>query len=168
MSWQYVGGTTGTGSGATSYTVSLAGTLTGGLASSPAPGDLVVVMHAFAHTASVAPTCSGNVTGAYTGVGTAIHANDTWDTEVRPFYAVMGSTPDSTLTVNRINNTTYGAATAGAVYRLSASRSTEVGVVLPNLVSGVVAAAGTAAPATVNPLRGVSPSISNTGRVTWP
>ena len=116
MAWVYVGSTTGAGTGS-SYSVSLSGTLTGGVASSPATNDLVVVMAAHGNTASSAPNVTGNNSGAYTGIGTAIHANDTWDTEARPFYKVMGGTPDTSLTITRTNTTTYGGATVVHVWR---------------------------------------------------
>jgi hypothetical protein len=80
MAWQYVGGTSGTGT-SNGYSVSLNGTLTGGLASSPSPGDIVVVSSGFGNTASSAPAVSGNISGAYTSLFTPIHQNDTWDTE---------------------------------------------------------------------------------------
>ncbi len=115
MAWEYVGSTSGVGT-ATGYSVSLTG-LTGGIASAPAAGDLVVVMSAFGNTASSAPNISGNSTGAYTGIGTAIHANDTWDTEAQPFYAVMGGTPDTSLSVTRTNNAAYGGSTVVHVWR---------------------------------------------------
>jgi hypothetical protein len=113
---QYVGGTTGTGTGA-SYSVSLNGALTGGLASSPAAGDLIVVYAGHGNTASSAPTCSGNTSGAYVAAHTAIHSNDTWDTEFCTFYQFAGATPDTTLTIGRTNTTTYGGATVVLVFR---------------------------------------------------
>lgn len=116
MAWQFVGSTSGAGT-SNGYTVSLNGTLTGGIASSPAEGDLVVVFSGFGNTASSAPAISGNSSGAYTGATTAQHVNDTWDTEFRSFYQVMGATPDTTLTVTRTTNTAYGGATVVHVWR---------------------------------------------------
>jgi hypothetical protein len=116
MTWQYVGGTSGAGT-STAYTVSLNGTLTGGMASSPAAGDLVVVFSGFGNTASSAPAISGNNSGAYNVATAAQHVNDTWDTEFRSFYRVMGATPDTTLTVTRTTNAAYGGATTVQVWR---------------------------------------------------
>ena len=116
MALQYVGGTSNAGTGA-SYTVSLNGTLTGGLSSSPAAGDIVVVFSGFGNTASVAPTCTGNNSGAYDSASNALYSNDTWDTNFRAFYKVQGSTPDTSLTIGRVNNTTYGGATTVHVWR---------------------------------------------------
>ena len=116
MAWQYVGGTSGAGT-SSGYTVSLSGTLTGGIASSPSAGDLVVVFSGFGNTASSAPAISGNSSGAYQAATAAQHVNDTWDTEFRSFYQVMGSTPDTTLTVTRTTNAAYGGATTVHVWR---------------------------------------------------
>lgn len=116
MALQYVGSTSGTGT-SNGYTVSLSGTLTGGIASSPAAGDIVVVASAFGNTASSAPNITGNNSGAYQTLGAAVHQNDTWDTEFRAFYQVMGSTPDTSLTVTRTTNTAYGGATVVHVWR---------------------------------------------------
>ena len=117
MAITYVGGTSGSGTGAT-YDVSLSGTLTGGSDSSPIEGDLIVVWTAFSqNTTSQAPTCSGDTFGAYNTAGAAIHANDTFDIEARMFYAVAGSTPDTTLTIGRRSNAAYGGAAVVQVWR---------------------------------------------------
>lgn len=134
MAIQYVGGTSNAGT-STGYTVSLSGTLTGGLASSPAAGDLVVVFSGFGNTASSAPVISGNNSGAYTGATTAQHVNDTWDTEFRSFYAIMGGTPDTSLTVTRTTNAAYGGATVVQVWR-------GVDTVTPFIGAGTNASAG--------------------------
>lgn len=116
MAWTFVGSTSGAGT-STGYTISLSGTLTGGSNSSPSAGDLVVVFSGFGNTASSAPAVSGNTSGAYQGATAAQHVNDAWDTEFRSFYQVMGSTPDTTLTVTRATNTAYGGATTVMVWR---------------------------------------------------
>jgi hypothetical protein len=116
MALIYVGGTTGGGTGA-SYTVSLSGTLVGGVDVSPSQGDIVIVAVGHGDTSSSAPTCSGNTMGAYTGAHAALYSNDTWDTNYRTFYMIQGATPDTTLTIGRANNTTYGGATAVHVWR---------------------------------------------------
>lgn len=115
MALEYVGGTSGAGT-SSGYTVSLTG-LTGGIASAPAEGDLVVVFSGFANTASSAPNVSGNNSGAYLAATAAQHVNDTWDTEFRSFYKVMGATPDTSLTITRATNTAYGGATTVQVWR---------------------------------------------------
>ena len=116
MALQFVGATNGIGTN-DDYYVSLSGSLAGGIASSPAAGDLVVVVSAFGNTTSSAPAVSGNVTGAYTGFNAPVHVNDIWDTEFGTFYAVMGGTPDTTLTITRATNAAYGGATVVMVFR---------------------------------------------------
>lgn len=125
MPLQFVGQTSGSGTAA-SYTVSLNGTLTGGIASSPSPGDLIVVWSAFGNTASSAPTVTGNNNGAYSSPHAALHVNDTWDTEFRTFYDVQGATVDTQLTVGRVNNAAYGGATVVQVWR-GADQTTPIG-----------------------------------------
>jgi hypothetical protein len=118
MALEYVGGVTGQGTGA-SYTISLNGTLTGGIASSPSPGDVVVVASGFGGTANgtASLTVSGNSTGAYTAAHAGLYSDDTWDTNFRVFYARQGATPDTQLTIERVSNTAYGGATAVHVWR---------------------------------------------------
>lgn len=98
-------------SGASSgYTVDLT-------AISMATGDIVVVASAFGSGSSSAPTVTGDNSGAYTGLGAAAYANDTWDTNFQMFYMVQGATLDTTLTVTRPNNASYGGATVVQVWR---------------------------------------------------
>jgi hypothetical protein len=115
MAIQFVGSTSGTGTAG--YSVSLSGTLTGGIASSPATGDIVIVVTAFGNTAAVAPTITGNVSGVYTYFNAAVHVNDTWDTEFVAGYAVMGGSVDTSLTITRTSNAAYGGGTVVFVYR---------------------------------------------------
>lgn len=129
MAWQYVGGTSGVGT-SNGYSVSLTG-LTGGIASAPAEGDLVVVFSGFGNTASSAPNITGNNSGAYNPATAAQHVNDTWDTEFRSFYEVMGSTPDTSLTVTRTTNTAYGGATVVHVWRGVDAASPFIGAATP-------------------------------------
>lgn len=129
MAWEYVGGTSGAGTGAT-YAVSLTG-LTGGIASAPAEGDLVVVLSGFGNTASSAPAISGNNSGAYLAATAAQHVNDTWDAEFRSFYRVAGATPDTSLTVTRVNNAAYGGGTVVQVWRGVDTASPFIGAATP-------------------------------------
>jgi hypothetical protein len=133
MAISYVGGISGGGTGS-SYTVSLDGTLTGGSSSSPSAGDVVVVWASHGSTSSSAPTVTGNNFGAYTGAGNAGYGNDNWDTNARMFYAGMGASVDTQLTIARQNNTTYGGTTLVMVFRgvdsatpLDATGTTAVG-----------------------------------------
>lgn len=130
MALVYVGGTSGSGT-SSGYTVSLNGTLTGGIASSPATGDLIVVFSAFGNTASSAPSVSGNNFGTYNAATAAQHVNDTWDTEFRSFYAYQSGTADTTLTVTRATNTAYGGATVVQVWRGADPTSHFIGAATP-------------------------------------
>ncbi len=106
--------------------LSLVGTASSGASSgytvdlttiSMATGDIVVVASAFGSGSSSAPTVTGDNSGAYTGLGAAAYANATWDTNYRMFYMVQGATLDTTLTVTRPNNASYGGATVVQVWR---------------------------------------------------
>jgi hypothetical protein len=117
MSIVLVGQTSGQGTGA-SYTVSLNGTLTGGIASSPSQGDIVIVTTAFGNANNnTAPTVSGNVSGTYSQIHAPFRSNDTWDTNYGAFYEIQGASVDTTLTITRISSTAYGGATAVQVWR---------------------------------------------------
>lgn len=117
MALQLVGYTSGSGTGA-SYTVSLNGTLTGGIASSPSAGDIVIVVTSFGNANnSTAPTVSGNSSGAYTDIHAPFRANDTWDTNYAAEYAIQGSSVDTTLTITRVSSTAYGGVTVVQVWR---------------------------------------------------
>ncbi len=115
MALQYVGGASATGTAA-SYTVSLTA-LTGGIGSAPIEGDIVVVCTAFGYTAASAPAVLGNNSGAYPNAFTALHVNDTWDTEFGVEYQVQGATPDTTLTISRVASTAYGGGAVAHVWR---------------------------------------------------
>lgn len=118
MAITYVGGTSGTGT-STGYTVSLSGTLTGGSDSSPSTGDIVLVTTGFgsAGNQTGSMSCSGDQTGTYSQAHTPSFQNDTWDTNHGFYYAIQGSTPDSTITIGRQTNTAYGGVTTIHVWR---------------------------------------------------
>lgn len=92
---EYVGGRTHAFPGTTSTTViSLNGTLTGGLATSPAEGDLVVVSYAI-HGGDLNMSI---VTTGYVEVAD-LWASDSLDTNLGVFYKAMGATPDTDVEV---------------------------------------------------------------------
>ena len=149
MAITYVGGTSGTGTGA-SYTVSLNGTLTGGSNSSPSAGDLILVFTGEANSASVTSTCSGNTSGSYSTIMAHQNSPDTHDANLDSFYKFAGATPDTTLTITRgNNNTTYGSATVVHVWR--GVNSTNPFNVTPTVASGTNGSA--ANPAAITPTR---------------
>lgn len=110
---QYVGGTTCTGTGST-YSCSLTA-LTGGIGSSAAADDLVIVVTGWASTANGDP---GVTTTGYTEINAVdYYSNDTRDANASFNYKKMGATPDTSVTVRGFNNAGNGGATAVHVWR---------------------------------------------------
>lgn len=108
---QYVGGKTADGA-VTSYTVSLTD-LTGGLASAPAAGDIVIVTHCLAGSSdfNMEVTTSGYVEVA------DIYSADTYATNLGVFYKVMGGTPDTDVTLTSSGTSTWGRCVSIHVWR---------------------------------------------------
>lgn len=118
MAISYVGGVSGTLTASTG-SVSLSGTLTGGSNSSPSAGDLVVVYFGGGGTTnfSASLACSGNNNGTYTAL-TGQYANDTFDTNVRAFYDIQGATVDTQINLSGLTySTAYGNAVSVMVFR---------------------------------------------------
>jgi hypothetical protein len=113
-SLRYVGGNSAVGTGAT-YTVSLTG-LSGGLSSTAAANDIVVVIFGYGANANITPTLTVQTTG-YTYVDVTQRANDTRDAVGRMAYKVMGSTPDTSVVTDGPNNAAYGGGAAVQVWR---------------------------------------------------
>ena len=111
MAIEFVGSTTGTGTGAT-YAVSLT-SLTGGVGSAPIEGDVVVVTTGWASTANGDP---GVTTSGYAEL-VDLYANDTRDANMAVAWKRMGSTPDTSVTVSGSNSTASGGATVVMVWR---------------------------------------------------
>lgn len=142
----FVGGTSGSGTGA-SFTVSLNGTLTGGSNSSPQAGDLILVFIGQSNTGTVTSTCSGNTSGAYPTIRAHQVAADTYDANLDSVYQFAGATPDTTLTIGRTNDTTYGCAAVVHVWR--GVHTTTPFNVTPTIASGTNGSA--ANPAAITP-----------------
>lgn len=115
MRLEYVGGNSAVGTGAT-VSVSLTA-LTGGLSSTAAEGDIVVVIWGWATNAVADPGTLTMSTSGYTYCFTDLYANDTREANMRMAYKVMGSTPDTTAVCNRVNNGAYGGGIAVQVWR---------------------------------------------------
>lgn len=94
MALTYVGGTTSSavGSTGTNLTVSLT-SLTGGVASAPAEGDIVIVSYA---TGSTSDRDLNVVTSGYTR-HCDLYSNDSYDTNLWVATKIMGSTPDTSV-----------------------------------------------------------------------
>lgn len=80
------------------YTFSLAGVLTGGIASSPQAGDFCVISYATANTADRSNRAIYNAIGAFTQLMTA-YVNDTNDTNITIAYKFLESPIDFNVTV---------------------------------------------------------------------
>lgn len=116
MALQYVGGATATKAGATSgnSTISLT-SLTGGISSSAAAGDIVIA--AFATGSSVVRTLSiTDGTNAYTLIGSALYSNLTTDTNLRVAYKVLTGA-DASVTFGPTGNAADAGAMAVHVWR---------------------------------------------------
>ncbi len=115
MAITYVGGTSGGRTGNTNATTtqSLTG-LTGGAASAPAEGDLVIVCCAVGSQGrNPAQAISG-----YTTLGTQLNATAvTYDTSMQVSWKFMTSTPDTSITIPAQGNIADGQAWAVQVFR---------------------------------------------------
>jgi hypothetical protein len=180
MAIQYVGHGTAVTDGNTDTVVSLTA-LTGGLASSPSEGDLVVVY--------VGKTLQSDAdmsldTAGYTEVAD-LYANDTRDANLGVYYKFMGSTPDT-----EVRFSSVGAAAENMhvrVFRgvdqttpMDVTRTTATGLnssdVNPPSITPVTAGAwivvgGAGAEvndSSVTPPTGVSDALNTTNNATWP
>ena len=97
---EFVGAATGgrTGSSSTSLTVSLTA-LTGGIAASPADGDIVVVLAVTGTKANRTLSIKDPATVDYTLIGSELYSDDFVDTNLRLAYKFMGATPDASVVI---------------------------------------------------------------------
>ena len=87
--------------------------LTGGSSAAPSAGDIVVVTSGFSGFGNGNP---GVVTAGYTEIAD-LYANDVLDANLSVAYKIMGSTPDTSITVQSTNDTDYGSAASIQVWR---------------------------------------------------
>lgn len=111
MAIQFVGLATGTATGGTSYSVTVS-TLTGGIASSMSPGDLVIVATAIGSNANEDP----GVTSPTAIELADLYANDNNDANLSLSYFFAGGTPPTSITVNN-GGAGMGGATVVMVFR---------------------------------------------------
>jgi hypothetical protein len=100
-------------------TLSLSGTLTGGIASSPAAGDLVIA-HVFGPSATTDRELRATGDGTWTDYteGTELFANDGRDTNFTYAYKFMGETPDTEIEADSFNAAgNYGSILGATVWR---------------------------------------------------
>lgn len=116
MAISYVGGkgagTAGTGGGSITLTTGL----TGGSGGAPIEGDLVVVTVSVG-TAARAPTTAISTPTGYTPLTAQRTTATTYDTNVQTCYKVMGSTPDTAVTIPPSGNNADGIAYTIQVFR---------------------------------------------------
>lgn len=110
MAIQYVGGQT-----FFAQTGSVTFNLTGGIASTPATDDLVLISYAEASSGDVS-LASAITTSGYTQVA-ELFANDSNDANLAVFYKVMGATPNTTVSAKTAASSQNGAACVVHVFR---------------------------------------------------
>ena len=124
MALLYVGGSSGGGTGST-YSVSLT-SLTGGAASAPIAGDLVVVVTGFSQISDGNPGVTAP--SGYTELAD-LYANDNADANLSVNYKIQTATPDTSVTVTGPNSTAYGGGTVVHVWR-GANSTTPIDVTI--------------------------------------
>lgn len=115
MAIQYVGGQVAGRSNPSSALV-VTFSLSGGLAATPAAGDLVIVT-VVTGSAGGNPTMAVSTPADYTNLGQLNQSATTNDTSMDVSYKVMGSTPDTTVTIPGTGNNAFGEAYAIQVFR---------------------------------------------------
>jgi hypothetical protein len=160
---QYVGGyAAGFAGSTTGQSVSLT-SLTGGIASAPAADDLVIVYYGVSTLS--ADIAIGVDTAGYTEVA-ELFQTDLSAANLSVSYKVMGSTPDTTVTVSSSNQITYHRAVAIQVWRgvdkilpLDVARTTATGAnsilcnppsITPSTAGSVIVAGGVGAAGSTN------------------
>jgi hypothetical protein len=115
MAIDYVGGQTAGRTNASSA-VSVNFALTGGLASTPAAGDLVIVT-AVTGSAAGNPAMAVTTPTGYTALGQLNQSAVTADTSMNVSYKIMGGTPDTAVTIPGTGNNAFGEAYTIQVFR---------------------------------------------------
>lgn len=106
----FVGGTSAGGNGDAYTSISLT-SLTGGIASAPAAGDFVLVVHGYSATSDFDVAITG-----YTEL-VDLYANDTEDANMAVAWKLMTATPDTSVTLSQTGTGSDGAATVVHVWR---------------------------------------------------
>ena len=116
MAISYVGGKVAGTAGQGGGSITLTTGLTGGSGGAPIAGDLVVVTVSVG-TAARAPTLAISTPSGYTALTAQRTTATTYDTNVQTCYKVMGSTPDTAVTIPASGNAADGIAYAIQVLR---------------------------------------------------
>lgn len=119
----FVGGKTSSavGSTSTNLTVSLT-SLSGGSASAPAEGDIVIVSYA---TGSTADRDLSPVTSGYTR-HCDLYSNDSYDTNLWVATKIMGSTPDTSVVLPPSGNNSDAITASVQVWRASSGKTISI------------------------------------------
>lgn len=153
---QYVGGLEVDGSswGAGNTTVSLSGTLTGGLASSPQAGDFCIVGYSQAGTADRTARAISNAAGAFTSLMTQ-YVNDTNDTSITIKYKFLESPIDYDLIMGTPSSSGNGVNVSIQVFRgVNVSTPFDVAEVTVALTDTALANPGAITPVTAGAIIG--------------
>jgi hypothetical protein len=112
--------------------------LTGGIASSPAPGDLIVVYLAaqYADTGFYPLEVSGDVSGAYSSISALSTFEAFYDSTSQFFAKFAGGTPDASVTGVETYNYGNGAVIAAQVWR-------NVNAVISDVTAQIAGGSGT-------------------------
>lgn len=114
MAIQLVGGASGglNNSSASTYNISLSA-LTGGIASSPSAGDIIIVVSGWASTTNGDP---GVTTAGYTEIAD-LYSNDDHDVNMSVSYLVISGTPPTSVTVSASGVSGNNSAATVGVFR---------------------------------------------------
>jgi hypothetical protein len=115
MAIDYVGGQTAGRTNASSA-LQVTFSLSGGLASTPAAGDLVIVT-CVTGSAAGNPAMAVTTPTGYTALGQLNQSATTADTSMNVSYKIMGGTPDANVTIPGTTNNAWGEAYAIQVFR---------------------------------------------------
>lgn len=116
MPIQYVGGSTGGFANGTIFSLGLTG-LTGGIGTSPQPGDLVVVATSETGATDIAHGVAAAFSPGYTELAELYANGSTYDTNLSVSIKFMGTTPDTTVTVSGSGNTSNAVTAVVMVFR---------------------------------------------------
>lgn len=119
----FVGGASGNGASGSAITVSLT-SLTGGVASAPAAGDIVII--GWAPCPNLTPDLDVSVTG-YTEAADVYAPGSGVDTNLGAFYKVMGGVPDTTAELSATGGALFEGSYVIHVWR--GQHATPIGVV---------------------------------------
>lgn len=147
---QYVGGLEVDGSAWTNvaHTISLNGTLTGGIAVSPQAGDFCIVSFCAAGTADRSGRSISNAAGEFTSLY-SVYSNDTNDTSMTVKYKILESPIDYDVIAGAISSSGNGINVSIQVFRgVNATTPLDVASVTASAINTALADPGSITPVT--------------------